>query len=125
MWMHLKQPLLLDHPKTAIDFFAYTAFIAARVPSLPKHLQYVFDAKLRPTQYGSTRFFDLGLCYEMFYTTKMCRMGTACCWRHAAPTWEEKVWLLMLRAINVEFMEYCHCHPLHPESTFWHLVFRA
>jgi hypothetical protein len=123
--MHLKKPLLYLHPQTAIDLVAYTAFVAARVPFLPFYLQYVYDGKLRPTAYGSTKFFDLGLCYETFYTAKMCRMGAACCWRHAALTWEEKVWLFMLRAKNVEFMEACRRYPHEPESTPWHLALRG
>jgi hypothetical protein len=122
MRIRLEEPFLLDHPASARDLAKYSELVAARGVRFHPRFRYPSDGKVRPTLYGSTQLYDLGLCYETFYTTQPCRLGFACFWRHEPLTLEEKSWLRALGARNLEYMEACRVCPQRPERTFWYLT---
>lgn len=77
------------------------------------------DRKLNPSKYGSIREFDLGLCYETWFTAKSCRFGNDCPWRHEELTPREEAWMLSMGANCVEGMKGCRMLPERPKVTDW------
>jgi hypothetical protein len=118
-----KKPILDASPASVRDLRKYTELVLVYVAFLPTPLRYLSDGKLRPTMYGANQLFDLGLCYEVFFTLEPCRLGSECFWRHAALTDEEVAWMYKLGAEKtVEKMDMCYLWPRYPEPSAWPLA---
>jgi hypothetical protein len=72
MRMRLEEPFLLDHPALARDLAKYSELVAARGVRFHPRFRYPSDGKVRPTLYGSTQLYDLGLCYEVVVAGARC-----------------------------------------------------
>lgn len=66
---------------------------------------------------------DLGLCVETFMTTKPCRFGNDCYWRHDKLLPKEIVCMQNLCANCIAGMEACRMFSERPKVTPWDVVF--
>lgn len=92
--MSLKLQYLRNSPLSTRHLGPYTPFVIKKmaVAELKCPLRHPSDGKLRPTLYGSNQLFDIGLCYETFYTSEPCRLGDECYWRHEELSIKERLW---------------------------------
>jgi hypothetical protein len=84
---------------------------------LPSPAGSINHGKLNPSKYGSIREKDLGLCYETFFTSKVCKHGSRYRWRHGKLTQEECEWVLALGANCLHRMVCCWSAGGLPELT--------
>ncbi|KAH7088119.1 hypothetical protein FB567DRAFT_331604 [Paraphoma chrysanthemicola] len=92
-----KEVFLQSAPRTARDLVAYTKKVESEcMYGLPSPEGLINNGKVNPSKYGSVGAKDLGLCYETFLTSKACKHGCECRWRHANLTKEEDEWIQLL-----------------------------
>ncbi|KAF2819013.1 hypothetical protein CC86DRAFT_413389 [Ophiobolus disseminans] len=72
---HLKKPTLSKTLSTAANLSILSHVISIRVGAIGNGQGYASDGKANSSKYGAPSTHDLGLCWEMFCTTKACRFG--------------------------------------------------
>lgn len=111
-----KEAIFAAAPPSAQNLLDMAVFACQKMGWLPDD-----DHKVNPSRYESIKECDLGLCYETFFTTKSCRYGQDCPWRHSELVQVERDFLEKLRATDVlRSMDKWRCYPEVPERTGWY-----